>query len=269
MAGRKGVEAKAEVAPEIGVGAGQAGGGKEDQRAAGDQRALETGREHRRDSMSATARDADMLAARDASGSARNSLLSRSCSPVLAVVACFAPAQSDTWWLLRAGADIWHTHAVPLKDTYSFTAAGAAWPNHEWLFEAVMYAAYKAGGMAAVSALCAAAIIAASSISWRLMRGSFEIKFVLFAACLATAAVGWALRPQVLTLLAFALTCKLVTESRERWLPALFLVWSNAHGGVVLGIVAIAAAVAGRWTPREGFRGASSSSGRCAGARPS
>ena len=125
--------------------------------------------------MSATARDAD------AGGPTCLGLSSEQLAVTLLFAGTgghhlfLAPAQSDTWWLLRAGADIWHTHAVPLKDTYSFTAAGAAWPNHEWLFEAVMYAAYKAGGMAAVSALCAAAaIIAASSISWRLMRGGFN-----------------------------------------------------------------------------------------------
>ncbi len=37
---------------------------------------------------------------------------------VIAVLACFAPAQGDTWWHLRAGQDIWRTHAVSLVDTY-------------------------------------------------------------------------------------------------------------------------------------------------------
>ena len=51
------------------------------------------------------------------------------------VLACLAPAQSDTWWLLRAGQDIVRTRAIPLVDTYSHTAAGLYWPNHEWLTE--------------------------------------------------------------------------------------------------------------------------------------
>ena len=64
-----------------------------------------------------------------------------------AVVATFSPAQNDTFWHLRAGADIWRTGHVPRIDTYSYTELGAAWPDHEWLSQALMYAAYHLGGM--------------------------------------------------------------------------------------------------------------------------
>ena len=66
---------------------------------------------------------------------------------VVVTLAFLAPAQNDTWWHLRGGLDIWRTHAVSLRDTYSHTAAGGFWPNHEWLTEAVFYAVYRAGGM--------------------------------------------------------------------------------------------------------------------------
>ena len=59
----------------------------------------------------------------------------------IAVAACFSPAQNDTWWHLRAGADAWRTGRVPLLDTFSHTAYGASWPNQEWLGEVVLYAA--------------------------------------------------------------------------------------------------------------------------------
>ncbi len=66
---------------------------------------------------------------------------------VVAVVACLMPAQSDTFWHLRAGQEIWQTLRVPLDEHYSFTAAGRPWPNHEWLWQAVSYDLYRAGGM--------------------------------------------------------------------------------------------------------------------------
>ena len=43
---------------------------------------------------------------------------------VLAFRALISPAQNDTFWHLRAGADIWRTGHVPLADSYSYTAAG-------------------------------------------------------------------------------------------------------------------------------------------------
>jgi len=58
---------------------------------------------------------------------------------VAGILACMAPVQSDTWWLLRAGQDIWSTGTVPLADAYSHTAVGRHWWNHEWLTEALFY----------------------------------------------------------------------------------------------------------------------------------
>src|SRR5258708_18259974 len=51
----------------------------------------------------------------------------------IACGACMMHAQSDTYWHLRAGEDIWRTLSVPLTDSYSYTAAGRLWPDHEWL----------------------------------------------------------------------------------------------------------------------------------------
>ncbi len=58
-----------------------------------------------------------------------------------AVLAALMPAQNDTFWHLRAGADIWRTGEVPRVDHYSHTFAGAPWPDHEWLAQALMFAA--------------------------------------------------------------------------------------------------------------------------------
>jgi hypothetical protein len=42
----------------------------------------------------------------------------------------------------------------------------------------------------------------------------------------------------------FALTCWLLTNGRHRWLPLVFVVWTNLHAGVVLGLAAVFAALA-------------------------
>ena len=51
----------------------------------------------------------------------------------IALACGLTPTQTDTWWKLRAGRDIWHSHRVVLTDVYSHTAYGSFWLNHEWL----------------------------------------------------------------------------------------------------------------------------------------
>src|SRR5436305_11241604 len=65
----------------------------------------------------------------------------------LALRAAMMPAQNDTFWHLRAGADIWRTGQVPRFDHYSHTFPGAPWPDHEWLSQAFMFLVYRLGGM--------------------------------------------------------------------------------------------------------------------------
>ena len=160
----------------------------------------------------------------------------------IGALAFIAPVQSDTWWLLRAGKDIWQNGVIPLVDSYSHTASGLYWPNHEWLTESLFYAAYAGGGLALVTAMCGAAIVGAWYLSWRLTSGEFETRFLLFAAAFVAAAASWAVRPQAFTMLLFAIGCALLVSRRYAWLPALFLVWANLHGAVALGLVAVAAA---------------------------
>lgn len=160
----------------------------------------------------------------------------------LAVLACFAPAQGDTWWLLRAGRDIWATGHVPLVDTYSYTAAGAPWPNHEWLTEALFYGLFRIGGLPLLTAACAAAAVGAWALAASVARGPFEARFGLLVACMVPTAITFALRPQMLTLLFFSVVCVLLVRNRLFWVPFVMLVWANCHGAVALGLVAIAGA---------------------------
>lgn len=170
----------------------------------------------------------------------------------ITVLACFAPVQSDTWWHLRAGQDFWEAGEPPLVDRYSYTAAGRAWPNHEWLTQALFYGLFRAGGLPLLQAFAAAAVTLALALVWRMRRGSFEADFVVFCLALVPSVVVWAVRPQVLSLALFAITCDLIRRNRWGWLPVVIAVWTNLHGAVALGIVAIgSAALATSWQTRR------------------
>jgi hypothetical protein len=158
----------------------------------------------------------------------------------LAVCACLMPAQSDTYWQLRAGQEIWRTFRVPLVDHYSYTAAGRDWPNHEWLWQALSYALYRLGGMRLYLLGGAALAMGAMAIVYRLMVGMTATRFWLMLLGFPLTSAIWVLRPQIVTLFLLVVLVWLLVAERIWPLPALFLVWANAHGGVAVGGMVLA-----------------------------
>jgi hypothetical protein len=162
---------------------------------------------------------------------------------VIAALGCLSPAQSDTFWALRAGEDIWRTGAVPLVDTYSYTAAGRTWPNHEWLWQALLYGCYWLGGFPLVAAITAALLTGAYAIAYRLMAGARRTRLAILAVGVTLGSIGWSLRPQVASLLLLSILLWLLVRARYWLLPPLFALWANLHGGVVLGAFLLLAAL--------------------------
>ena len=158
------------------------------------------------------------------------------------LTACLMPAQSDTYWHLRAGADLWRTHRIPLVDHYSYTAAGRFWPNHEWLWQALSYGLFRAGGMPLLTGAAALVVTSAFALAYRLMVGATTTRIALMMPGVPLAASVWALRPQIVSLALLALTVTLIARERTRLLPFVFVVWANLHGAVALGVAVVAAA---------------------------
>jgi hypothetical protein len=163
------------------------------------------------------------------------------------IVACLMPAQSDTWWHLRAGEQTWLAGGVQLHDTFSYTVSGAYWPNQEWLSELLFYALYRAGGLPLLTAFAAAVVTLTWAIVWRLTPGDVRWRALLCVAGAASSASEWSLRPKILTLLLIAVTALLLSRRKYLWLPPIFLIWANLHGGVMLGLIVVLSAVAARW----------------------
>ncbi|HWF84739.1 MAG TPA: hypothetical protein VG222_07840 [Vicinamibacterales bacterium] len=146
-----------------------------------------------------------------------------------------SPMQSDTWWQLRAGKDMWTSHLFLLKDLYSYTAYGAFWPNHEWLSEVIFYAIYVAGGPAGVTLFSTALIAGGWLIAWQLTKGPAFEKVLWVALALLPASFEWEPRPLAFSLL-FLMASVFFLAREKYWpLPGLFVLWANCHGGVLLG----------------------------------
>lgn len=157
------------------------------------------------------------------------------------------PMQTDTWWQLRAGRDMWASGQVLLTDLYSHTAYGAFWLNHEWLAEVIFYGLYRLGGLALVTLFSAALIACGWMFTWRMSVGPSRPVFVLILLALVSSAGWWEPRPHAFSLLFIPWMLFLLQRQKSVWLPLLFLVWANCHGGVLLGFALLGIALTA-WT---------------------
>jgi hypothetical protein len=162
----------------------------------------------------------------------------------LGTAACFMPAQSDTWWHLRTGEEIWRTGSVQLRDSFSHTVNGGYWPNHEWLSQVVFFGLFRAGGLPLFTAAAALLVSATWWMVWSLAEGHPTRRLVLVSLAVIPSAMAWSLRPQLFTLFLVALMTSLVVRRRYGYLPLLFLMWANLHGAVVLGIALLVGSIA-------------------------
>jgi hypothetical protein len=174
---------------------------------------------------------------------------------VLAVTAlAYTRADADLWGHVRFGLDTLE-HGLTTDDPYSFTQ-DKPWINHEWLSEVAMALAWRAGGSAGLALLKAALAASALWLIWSSLRGTrLWVRFVVMAVvAFGTVHMTATLRPQLWSFVAVAALCRtLVADRPERawWLPVLFAVWANGHGGWVVGIGMLAAWTLGRaWTDR-------------------
>lgn len=179
----------------------------------------------------------------------------------LLVVLTPTSADTDLWGHVRFGLDILATRQIPARDPYSFTS-DRPWINHEWLAEVFMGAAYGIAGPAGLvllkMTLAALAILLVYAVlRARLQPGWYRGGLTAFAVLAGVAPLTGSMRPQSFSLVLFsALLVILATEQaaprRLWWLPALFAVWVNVHGGwlVGAGVLALWAAASMYESPR-------------------
>lgn len=148
---------------------------------------------------------------------------------------------SDTLWHIKAGEWILSHKTIPTTDMFSWSAPGANWVAHEWLFEAMLAFVSSPVGIALFSATL---ILTGLLFLWKLINLVSEdentaIMFFILSMLLLT--VGWSARPHLLAYDFFLLTLYLLYKGREKtsylwFLPPLFLIWANCHASVLLGM---------------------------------
>ncbi|RJO65053.1 MAG: hypothetical protein C4540_02330 [Candidatus Omnitrophota bacterium] len=148
----------------------------------------------------------------------------------------------DIWLHLKTGEIIVRTHAIPVRDIFSFTVAGKPWIDHSWLFQVIVYALYSRWGADSLIFLQSTVIAGAFFIlllaGLRLARSYLEPSvFVLLAAYASLSRFN--IRPEILSLFIFAGYLYILTaytENKKIWnLVLLQIIWVNLHGYFFLG----------------------------------
>lgn len=153
-------------------------------------------------------------------------------------------ADNDLWVHVRVGLDVLD-HGIPFHDTYSYTAAGGPWIDHEWLLHALFGSVWRSAGGPGLLILKLIVAAATFAVVARAAARRCDSIHAWGATMVVTAAVlarGFAVRPQSLSYLGIALLWTFLDRERRRdsawrwWLVPAIALWLNVHGGVLLGV---------------------------------
>jgi hypothetical protein len=140
---------------------------------------------------------------------------------------------------LRFGLDHLRSGHLSSVDPYSFTS-DQPWTNHEWLAELTMALAYSVAGAVGLIVMKGLATVAVLVVITRAVKDVPPLWRwpSRLLAVLGMMPISLTIRPQIWTLLFLTLTCAILTGPWKRrfWLPLIFLLWANMHGGWLVGI---------------------------------
>ena len=163
-------------------------------------------------------------------------------------------ADGDTGWHIRAGEWILQHGAVPKTDIFSFTKPHQSWFAWEWAWDVIFAWIHRFAGLAGVTFVNVCLLCVISVLLFRLIRRCCDndllsFLFTLIAMCGST--LHWLARPHLfswLFLLAFLHVLASAEQGRVKqlaWLPLLTLIWTNVHGGFLIGMLLVLGTGAG------------------------
>lgn len=203
----------------------------------------------------------------------RENALALAIAAVVIVISALAVtrnnADADLWGHVQYGRDVLSSGRLPATTTYSFTAEGYRWINHENLAE--LFYAWAFGTFGVVPVVILKSLLGytvLAGVVWHARRSGAGWPATL-AVLLLTAVnltLHWSMRPQLFTYVFYAFMLAWLTWCFDGWqghwqlpltaaarhrapplqysirrlralwvLPVVFFVWGNTHGGFVAG----------------------------------
>ncbi len=146
----------------------------------------------------------------------------------------------DIWWHIKVGEGEVASWTIPRLDEYSFSMAGHAWVDHEWLVDAWLWWMHIQNlwwlGAALFSMLAFTPFLFWISET----RSVLGLALIMTAATFMLHLVG--IRPQMISVALFFAVFMIIRVRFERGrdyfliFPPLFLIWANLHGGFAMGL---------------------------------
>ena len=152
----------------------------------------------------------------------------------------------DYYWHLQYGDWILDNGRLPTIDFWSWTFDGKAYKLTQWLGEVIMALANRAGGEMGTSVLAACLVTLTMLCSYRAARCYLGNRLAALSAAVFCNAilVSLSCRPHQFTHLGLAcltwiIASHQVTGSKRPlyWIPPVFALWVNLHGGYAVGLV--------------------------------
>ena len=176
-------------------------------------------------------------------------------------------ADPDLGWHLRNAEFLIHTHSFLRQDLYSFTTQGKPWMDHEWLSEIPFYLALRHFGPRGIFFVTYAAIasilLGIFGLATLLSKNS-KSAFLIALLAIFGSSVSFGPRTLLFGWIFLLAELAILYTFREgldvTWsLPFLFLLWVNAHGSwmiglVVLGLFVASGLIEGAWGSIEATR---------------
>jgi hypothetical protein len=152
------------------------------------------------------------------------------------------PLDGDTWWHLRSGEETFTQGSPLVIDVFSYTRYGESYISHSWLTDLLLFLIYKGFGFTGLSAWIGILALLALFLMYVQMEGPgfYRIILTLMAAFLLVPFLKT--RPQMITLLLLLGESWILDtswRSKRKYfllLIPIFMLWSNLHGGFVIGI---------------------------------
>jgi hypothetical protein len=188
--------------------------------------------------------------------SQRYSLLSASRWTVILSIAMATAdnfAEPDLWIHMLTGQTTLRTGHIPRFDTYSYSAAGAVWHNHEWLSQvalAFFYAHLGVFGLKILKLICSSILIIALAVGISATDAAARVQRLTLILSAVAISTQMQFRPQLFTfmmisIVMMALALEVYRGRAILWpLIPIFTLWANFHGGYIVGLGAMGIATA-------------------------
>src|ERR1700735_5731990 len=116
-------------------------------------------------------------------------------------------ADPDLWMHILTGQTILHTGHIPRFDTYSYSAAGMPWHNHEWLSQVTLafcYAHFGIFGLKLLKLAVTTILIGALAIGISATRASGQVQRLTLILSAVAISTQMQFRPQLFTFMMMA-----------------------------------------------------------------